>query len=435
MNEQMVIPFYQREYVWNDAEGKDFFEDLELSTKKEPLFLGNFIFHVKEIAEGENDIYEIVDGQQRITTILIFLIACRNYCKKENLSDALKQHIQLSISSYTHDPRFTDGVCPRLEAAEKIRDVFKAMSNIEWNESQKVEKGNVHAWNRISKAYNFFKQKLEEGEYDKDKLKELFDKALKTEVIKIEVRSEIEAIDIFERVNTRGKRLAVYELMKAYLFSNKLKEGPELASIEEDWKEISSNADDTDSKLKKVLYFFYFSKKGYIASTRLYKELKKIAEEDLGVRKFVDELNSFSKFYSIVSSRGDGDMESEIEDYLKNVIGLGENAFDQDRIKRISKSIFSMGLFKVVSAFPLIYSSLIGLSRACKKAKGDDKKEKKEIDAWINLLKFLEHFTFTTTRIAHMTSQYGGPLEKLYGKYCTKFSEGDGEFRGAKKSV
>ncbi len=421
-SELLVVPSYQRDFVWNDTEGREFFEDVSSSDPKdgEPLFLGTFIFN--EEMKRERGEIEVVDGQQRITTILIFLIACRVYVRERGFSPTIAENIQRLIISQSLIRGLEEKNPCRLKTEGRIGQALEFMSESDWKGDYEKKMGNKHGWNRIRKAYDFFYKELEDGNYDEKKIIKLFGEQLldNVEYIEITVDNTIEAIHTFERVNARGQHLAVYDLMKAYLFAQGISD-PELQNIEKDWEQIKEYAEHSDSKLKKILYSFYFSKRGYVSPSQLYRSLKNMAESN--TKGFVDELKSFSKFYSIVYSGED--FTQNVKEYVLEDMGLKNTKIDdQDRIKKIAKSLYAIGLFKVVSVYPLIYSSLLSLADVIKNAKNDGKKE---IDKWISLLLFLEHFTFVTTRIAH-ASQYGGRLEKLYGGYCEKFVASDVEY-------
>ena len=72
LSKHFVVPRYQRGYAWEANEAGEFLDDLESEAEVgRGLFLGTIIFNVAEDAE---DKIEIVDGQQRLTTIFLLLI-------------------------------------------------------------------------------------------------------------------------------------------------------------------------------------------------------------------------------------------------------------------------------------------------------------------------------------------------------------------------
>ncbi len=77
-----IIPVYQRAYSWEKLEWKNFIEDLEEQTKGEnKYYYGNLL--LETIVKDRE--YEIIDGQQRITTITIFMRALVDVLKERNL--------------------------------------------------------------------------------------------------------------------------------------------------------------------------------------------------------------------------------------------------------------------------------------------------------------------------------------------------------------
>lgn len=411
----MLIPPYQREFVWSDLEGTDFFDDLRSSDTENPLFIGTFIFSL----EKNGGPLEIVDGQQRITTILIFLIACRVFAKKKDYSTNLIEAVQSQIQTQSMSSE-SPKCC--LSTKGRIGKSLKIMSRSDWSGEYEKEMGNKHGWNRARKAYKFFYEEFNTKEYTENDIRELVDKLLDVEYIGITVRGEEEAISTFERVNARGQHLAVYDLIKAYLFSREL-DNPELDDIESYWEDIREYAEDSDGKLKKLLYSFYFSKKGYVLPSKLYKNLKDIAKSN--IKNFVSELEAFAKFYSILSTKEDK-FEARIKKHLLEEVGLkGTKIDDQNRMARVVKSLYSLRLFKVISVYPLIYASLLSLKKNIGNAKEDGKKQ---VDEWISLIEFLEKFSFVVTRITHKSSLFGGKLQTLYSKYCISFTKGENDF-------
>ena len=75
-----LIPAYQRPYSWTKNECKELFEDLETAyseNKKDGYFLGSLILSTVD----ENE-YEVIDGQQRLTTLIMFLMGLYNFDNK-----------------------------------------------------------------------------------------------------------------------------------------------------------------------------------------------------------------------------------------------------------------------------------------------------------------------------------------------------------------
>jgi uncharacterized protein with ParB-like and HNH nuclease domain len=79
---KFAIPRYQRDYKWGKEEAQELIEDLNnySSSRDSSLFLGTIILEEnKSLHDGGAPVTMIVDGQQRITSILILLLACRQH--------------------------------------------------------------------------------------------------------------------------------------------------------------------------------------------------------------------------------------------------------------------------------------------------------------------------------------------------------------------
>ncbi len=417
---QIIIPDYQREFVWKDVEGGEFFDDVNSRTRKETLFIGTFIFNKDKTAKE----IEVVDGQQRIITILILIIACRVYAKQHGFPPQFIDNLQRRITVQSINPKSAPPCI--LKTSGRIAKTLDCMADINWDGEYSKSMGSRVGWNKVRKAYEFFYDKLENDNYTEHKVEELIGKVLGIEYIELVVKDRVEAIYTFEVVNARGQHLAVYDLMKAFLFEQSLTNDSGLENIKSEWEEIKENAEHTDNKLKQVLHLFYFSRKGYVLPSNLYRELKKIAKSN--PKKFLDELKVFSKFFSVLSKKS-GDFHNGLKEFMSTEMKLSKwLTEDEETFTRVSKSLYALRLFKVVSVFPLIYSSLLSLSEKCQDPQKDKKEIKDEVQTWMSMLEFFENFLFVRSRISHGLSKYGGKFEKLYGEYCEKFHKGESDF-------
>lgn len=160
-NNNLRIPEYQRPYKWDKKNVRQLLEDIltSKSSGKKNYRIGSIIlFNNQESIETSLD---VVDGQQRLTTLFLISIACG-----ESVSDCL---------SYNHADSF----------------------------------------NNIRDNYYFIKEWLEEN--CKGNFKEYFDYCMKScEFVQITVSDLTEAFQMFDSQNGRGKELEAYNLLKAY---------------------------------------------------------------------------------------------------------------------------------------------------------------------------------------------------------------------------
>ena len=81
-NNQFSIPVFQRPYSWEEPEINDFFKDISeyfLRRKDEELFIGTVYLSLKSHIKSNINHYELIDGQQRITTLSLTFLLLYHY--------------------------------------------------------------------------------------------------------------------------------------------------------------------------------------------------------------------------------------------------------------------------------------------------------------------------------------------------------------------
>lgn len=392
---QFAVPKYQREYTWGKSEVQEFLDDLKSYAESGSgnLFLGTIIFDISEEAKKR---IKVVDGQQRITTILLLLVACRNVAKKINAVN-LATLIQNKIT-FT-DPTTAESLGCRLIASESIKEVFEEISKYEWNGDFPVRAGGRQVKrqvNRIKPIYDFFLSEV--ANFDQTKLSKFLKAIYEAYVVRIDIEDEVEAFSIFERTNARGVDLEASDLLKNYLFA----QGVE--GLEEDWPQIIENSDGT---VLRMLKYFYVAKKGYVAKSDLYKKIRAYGNS-IGATKLVEELDEFSRFYSTIrTADGPG-----VKTYF-DVTGCSAIASDQDKYEQIHISLEGLRLFKIFQIYPVIYSAI---SCFVRNGGGSDVAQSKKL---IQLFELMEKYHFVNNAVCE---RIGNEVEKLYADFCVKFS-------------
>lgn len=175
------IPIYQREYSWREEQWKDFFDDVRYSFQKGEIdtdYWGNIlVFYNKDKNE-----YEIVDGQQRIVTILLFI---------------------LSLGK-------------KYEADEKLPLKFTESKNELWIKlAQDKKLTQEEKRSSLARAKDYFKKNISDYTLDSEKL---LNHIYNTQVSIVVIDDEIESNLLFGRLNTRGLRLDEVDLIKHKIF-------------------------------------------------------------------------------------------------------------------------------------------------------------------------------------------------------------------------
>ncbi|WP_173399633.1 DUF262 domain-containing protein [Sediminibacterium sp. C3] len=190
-SENIRIPAYQRAYSWENKQCSQFLEDL-LEQKGKRYYLGQFLF------EKDGSTLFIIDGQQRLTTTILFLSAIA----KVNASKG--QSIEAIKAIYLTDV---------FKTIEDDQVIFKKVTQKHLiSISDDTE---TISQRRIIEAFNYFETEL--SKLDNESL-DLIQETLENAVIStFFITNKVEATQVFEYQNNRGKELSRFEVIKAYL--------------------------------------------------------------------------------------------------------------------------------------------------------------------------------------------------------------------------
>ena len=404
--EQYVIPTYQRGYDWKrDRQIADFWDDIESCLKakeRDELFLGTSIIRATGKGDDGYQQLEIIDGQQRITTIFIFLIAMRSYADNALQSDEVDANVIHDMIALKKSLLKNSKQIDRFIPSSRIQTLFHYIARRDWNQEfpDKVEvdgikKGVVYDARRVRPVYKKIYENLENycrGNIERFEavLNQLTDK---TFFISIEIEDEEEAFEIFERTNARGKSLEISDLLKNYLFSKNKKLS---ASAEDIWAEITAKA---GNSMLRMLKYFWISRRGHVSNRDLYTHIRKYADA-LDIDTFCDELLDFASFYEAYHSKDFNIFRA----WLKKQNILPKDVAYELEVVRIRNTF---RLFKITQVIPLIYSCTNAI-------KNSDKPIKKSAKTFIKFLRHIEEYHLLNTKL---TTSIGNEVEKVYAKY------------------
>jgi len=397
LSKHFIVPKYQRGYEWESEEAEEYLSDLDVETASgRGLFLGTLIFNV---ADDVHDKITIVDGQQRLTTIFLLLIACRLLAVRLQLN-GVAQETQKRIT--VTDPTTAKSRGPLLVASESIRDAYEMMAGSDWDGTLPAKIGKhpiKRQTKRIRPVFDAFQKVIEN--YDQDKLSRLLDSVYRTRVIRIDIDGDEEAFSIFERTNDRGTDLEVSDLLKNYLYQQKVPE------LDDKWKQILENSDRT---IVKMLKYFYIAKKGHVSKSDLFPKLKAYALAIGGADGVVEELRQFSVFYQNVRKEANA---SATRSYFESV-GCKGISSDVDKFSRVHLAFQALRLFRVSQTYPVIYAAIEAQTRT---GVANDRNSAK---VFIKLVEAMEKYHFINNAICN---RVGNEVEKLYASFCPKFVE------------
>ena len=195
------VPLYQRAYSWSGKQLEDFIEDIKNQKVDRTYFLGTILLEKAE-SEGDFRCINIVDGQQRMTTLVIFMKVLLDLLKKEGGDvETLEKRYLKCENKYKL----------RLQDADSEffqTHILKDAPNPEILPPRPSRKKLLH-------AKQYFIEKL--SILTKDELIELTEKINKTKLLIYSVAGSADATIIFETTNDRGKPLTNLERIKSFL--------------------------------------------------------------------------------------------------------------------------------------------------------------------------------------------------------------------------
>lgn len=217
------IPRNQRKYVWKKDNWKDLFEDIIFSiNEKKPHFLGSIVLEETKKIEGLT-YYTIIDGQQRITTIVLALIAVMKLFHENDMTDdyigttsylkpknnrnqgfvVINSDYHISLTS------LVDGI---ISLADKETTISAFINNHLLTKTKDKCIGDA-----IQFFYSSLLEDVENAEDKVGRLVELRSAILEMTAVRIVSDSEEDSYTIFEILNARGQELAPHELLKNYI--------------------------------------------------------------------------------------------------------------------------------------------------------------------------------------------------------------------------
>lgn len=207
------IPQYQRAYAWDkDTQLPTYLDDLRQQflafekNKDKNYFLGTFLLQQVDPINNPKSIH-VVDGQQRLTTSVIFIAAALNVLGK-------KKHL-IGESGLKTKPLYRNFIFDDDEEIHKFNTIHEDnaffRSKILRTNNSDVSQGSPSSI-RLQEAYDFFMDEVRDDEWVK-----LLKILINAKVMVYSVQDSADATLIFELQNDRGKRLTDLEALKSYL--------------------------------------------------------------------------------------------------------------------------------------------------------------------------------------------------------------------------
>ncbi|GAA8221753.1 DUF262 and DUF1524 domain-containing protein [Helicobacter pylori] len=237
---QLVIPIYQRLYSWEKEQCKELWDDIIKiggNDKMDRHFIGSILYVLDRTTHSSNTLL-IIDGQQRLTTITLLLIALRDYLSDEVKRKDIENHYLIN-SDEKGDKKF------RLIFSESDKDTLLYLID---KDRRKPSEPSL----KIVENFKLF----EEWVSNTDKLEMIFKGLEKLTMVYIALTKEKDDPQlIFESMNSKGMELTQTDLIKNYIIMETETEKQEgfynkyWRAMEEDFKQNEKQNEKQDKKL------------------------------------------------------------------------------------------------------------------------------------------------------------------------------------------
>ena len=332
------IPKYQRAYTWSYAEWGNLFDDLYENNS------GYFIGTIICINQGDSiqPYLEVIDGQQRLTTISLLLAAVYTQLEMYPLEDDddytdTMSSLRRSLRCKTSNNQMR--LVPQVQESN-LEDYNQLMGELGLRKSTTQRKP-YFALRKVCRCYRYFQERLaalvkemESNEERTNLLLDIYDKIKSAMVVKIEVSSHSDAYVLFESLNNRGTPLTAVDLMKNLIMAKAEGSGISTDDCFDQWSTLLDNLSDNYSIQERFFRQYYnafrkslnkpFEKKddkqikyplGSVATkSNMLSIYERIIKRDLN--SFLDEVTSCGGIYSKIVFPQKTDIENPYADNL-----------------------------------------------------------------------------------------------------------------------
>lgn len=356
------IPRYQREYTWNQRDWANLYDDI--TQNDAGYFLGSFIVVNGTVNSKMDTIhYEVIDGQQRLTTLSLFLAAlyARIMEHKDSIDDdmMLDDIRPLRNRLILKSDKSMTRVIPQVQNhnLEDYRWILKEHIGLD----AVMQKPKFLGLRKMSKAYNYFYDRLGEDVGSRNGIEcvrcllDICRLVCSAVVVQITVDSHADAYTLFASLNNRGVPLSAVDLIKNMLLGKVAGvDDGQLDYYFERWQEVLHNLGD-DYKTQERFFrqnYDAFRREvnkpfigesgsqlplGSVATrSNLLKIYEKRMEADDGALKVLDELTENSALYSKIIG-----LDQESPDS-----GLSHQLLELSRAQGVASYLMLLFLFK-----------------------------------------------------------------------------------------
>jgi len=346
-----IVPDYQREYVWTDKEVHQLLEDIN-----EQIDAGStreyFIGTVLVSPTDQKNHYEVIDGQQRLTTFFLLLCALKHVFQGEPQRQVVSGLISTSYTDSDGETRTSLKLEPRYESAGEVMAKLVELDTDPQSVRAGIQAAGIASFGSLENlvnAYGTLYRYLKDNYDDASKLKKYWG-YLANNVVFIQISTDVSsALKIFETINERGVGLNPMDLLKNLLFTQVNQK--QFTQLKDEWKKITKPLE--KEKEKPLRFLRYFLMANYVIKN---DRGDAVVREDEIYDWFVDKGNAALCDYANKPFEFVRKVIRSVEHYLAFGNGLGNDGkpnLAMDSLKRLAGGAFSLHYVLLLAASAL----------------------------------------------------------------------------------
>lgn len=343
-----IIPDYQREYVWTEKEVHQLIEDIN-----EQIDGGStreyFIGMVLVSPSTQKNHYEVIDGQQRLTTFFLLLCALKHLFSGEQEKQTLSTLISTSYTDRDGETRRSLKLEPHYENAGDVMTKLVEIDGDPEAVRAGIQSAGIPTFGSIGNlvnAYSTLYSYLKDNYDDASKLKKYWG-YLANNVVFIQISTDVSsALKIFETINERGVGLNPMDLLKNLLFTQVSQS--QFTKLKDEWKKITKPLE--KEKEKPLRFLRYFLMANYTIKN---ERSDAVVREDEIYDWFVDKKNASLCDYANNPFEFIRKVIRNVEHYLAFSNGQGNDgkqSLVMDSLKRLTGGAFSLHYVLLLAA-------------------------------------------------------------------------------------
>jgi len=312
-----IVPRFQRDYAWDVGQWEDLWSDISALDEEGFHYMGYIVLQQKEQYQ-----HEIIDGQQRLVTLSIIVLAAmraiKNLIEKGEDVEGNTERLNGITQNFVGSKNFVSlKVINKLELNRNNKRYFQRLSSdLEANSPRGITATNK----LLRKCFEFFSRK-NYGETGAEIAQFIADFSSSMVFTKIIVQDDLNAYKVFETLNARGVQLSTPDLLKNYLFSIVTKNDKigdeELNELDEQWSEIIVQLG--ESNVSDYIRYHHNSHRKMVTKNNLFSSMRKILTTPEEAYQYLKSLIDFAPLYASLINPNDawwGDQDVKYKEAL-----------------------------------------------------------------------------------------------------------------------